>query len=653
MLANRGPAPGAGRSAGPTAGVAVADPDALPAALARRPSLAGEQRRMVAAVTSRGRGCNAWSGVAGAGKTFALDAARDAWETSGITVIGAALAARAAAELQAGSGIPSTTLDRLLLDAERPGPGGGLPYNGVVVVDEAAMVGTRKLDRLLTIAERSRTAVVLVGDPRQLPEIEAGGAFAALTGAVPTVELHVNRRQVEEWERARVGRAALRASRRRGDRLPGPGPHPPLRRRRNVPGGAWSTTGGRPARKANRPTCTPCAASTSTTSTAGPGTAWPKPGSSGGGGDGRGAPVRGRRHGAGVTQRPAPRRHQRHRRPRSPRSTPPTAASPSKPATRRWCCRPSTSTPATCPTATPPRSTKRRAPPPGALHPRLRPPLPRGRLRHPVAGSDPQRPVPRRPHPRERRDHRDLDPIARLAADLVPLACPAPRHPPPTKSRSTATLADLEDERDRLRQQIGVAPARPQRRPATTRSTRPGRPGKTPNARLDAVGQLPRRQRASGPGGGGTGRWATPAPGNGGPAKRSTVPKPTGSSTSTGSPTTPPPWPATANWTSRSTDAATPWRPSPWPTPPPTTSTPSARRPSTAPTGNGGPTPRRPSTPTGTAGTSPAPNPSAPHPTDRRTRAANAQMARTGHRRPSDDTCARPQPRPRNGALTA
>ena len=183
------------------AGVAVADPDALSAALARRPTLADEQRAMVAALTTSGAGVQAVVGVAGAGKTFALDAARDAWETSGITVIGAALAARAAAELQAGSGIPSTTLDRLLIDAERPGPGGGLPYNGAVVIDEAGMVGSRKLGRLLAVAERSRTAVILVGDPRQLPEIEAGGSFTAITKAVPTVELHTNRRQVHEWER--------------------------------------------------------------------------------------------------------------------------------------------------------------------------------------------------------------------------------------------------------------------------------------------------------------------------------------------------------------------------------------------------------------------------------------------------------------------
>jgi Ti-type conjugative transfer relaxase TraA len=183
-------------------GVAVVPVTALDKALGARPSLSVEQRNMVAQLTRSGAGVDVVVGRTGSGKTFALDAARSAWETAGTPVIGAALAARAAAELQAGAGIPSDTIDRLLIDAERPGPHGGLEAGSVLVVDEAGMAGTRKLARLLNVAQRSNAKVVLVGDPRQLPEIEAGGAFVALTRQLPAVELVDNRRQTNSWERA-------------------------------------------------------------------------------------------------------------------------------------------------------------------------------------------------------------------------------------------------------------------------------------------------------------------------------------------------------------------------------------------------------------------------------------------------------------------
>lgn len=180
------------------AGVGIAPGEVLGRVFGARPSLSAEQRHMV---SGSGDGAQVVVGRAGAGKTFALDAARAAWEASGHPVVGVALAARAAAELQAGAGIPSSTVDRLLADLERPGPLSGLAPRTVVVIDEAGMLGTRKLARLLDHAEQWRAAVVLVGDPRQLPEVAAGGAFSALARALPVTELKENRRQAEAWER--------------------------------------------------------------------------------------------------------------------------------------------------------------------------------------------------------------------------------------------------------------------------------------------------------------------------------------------------------------------------------------------------------------------------------------------------------------------
>jgi hypothetical protein len=90
-------------------------------------------------------------------------------------------------------------VDSLLLglDADRD----QLPQ-GVLVVDEAGMVGTRKLARLLEHAERAGCKVVLVGDERQLQAIEAGGGFKALRQRLGASELTVNRRQRSELDKS-------------------------------------------------------------------------------------------------------------------------------------------------------------------------------------------------------------------------------------------------------------------------------------------------------------------------------------------------------------------------------------------------------------------------------------------------------------------
>ncbi|HLJ07700.1 MAG TPA: AAA family ATPase, partial [Acidimicrobiia bacterium] len=181
-------------------GVGIAGSDHVTAAVAARPTLSAEQRAMIERLCGSGAGVEVVVGVAGSGKTFALAAARDAWEAAGHRVLGAALSARAAAELQDGSGIPSATLARLLADLDRPDAGGLAPHT-VLVVDEAAMIGTRQLARLLDHARTDGAKVVLVGDHRQLPEIAAGGAFVGLAVGLDAVELTENRRQREAWER--------------------------------------------------------------------------------------------------------------------------------------------------------------------------------------------------------------------------------------------------------------------------------------------------------------------------------------------------------------------------------------------------------------------------------------------------------------------
>lgn len=191
-----------------TRGAAVATERAVTAALGARPQLSAEQADLVHGVCTTPAGVVVVVGKAGAGKTFALDACRAAWSADGTQVIGAALAARAAAELQAGSGIPSTTLARLLLEVDNPLSRAAA--GSVIVIDEAGMVGTRQLHRLAQAAETHGWKLVLVGDPAQLPEIDAGGAFSHLAGRVLTWRLETNLRQTQAWERAALDRLRAR-----------------------------------------------------------------------------------------------------------------------------------------------------------------------------------------------------------------------------------------------------------------------------------------------------------------------------------------------------------------------------------------------------------------------------------------------------------
>jgi len=178
-------------------GAAIARAEVVEAAIAARGYLADEQRDMVRALTTSGDGVQVVLAKAGAGKTTALDAAREAWQRSGITVQGTALGSYATKELR-DSGVQSSTIARLMLDVQQYD---GLPRGSVLIVDEAGMVGTRTLATLAEVARQSRAKLVLVGDDKQLPEIDAGGGFRGLARRLGAIELQHNRRQQDPEDR--------------------------------------------------------------------------------------------------------------------------------------------------------------------------------------------------------------------------------------------------------------------------------------------------------------------------------------------------------------------------------------------------------------------------------------------------------------------
>jgi len=162
--------------------------------------LGAEQRAAVAHVTA-GRDLALVVGYAGTGKSAMLGVAREAWEAAGLRVRGAALSGIAAEGLEGGSGIQSRTLASLEYGWKGGREADRLTARDVLVVDEAGMVGSQQMERVLSAAQQAGAKVVLVGDPEQLQAIEAGAAFRALAERHGAAEIGEVRRQRESWQR--------------------------------------------------------------------------------------------------------------------------------------------------------------------------------------------------------------------------------------------------------------------------------------------------------------------------------------------------------------------------------------------------------------------------------------------------------------------
>ena len=230
---------------------AHAVPENIRDAVPQLDTLGAEQRAALDHITAAG-GLSLVVGFAGTGKSRTLGLAREAWEAAGLRVRGAALSGIAAEGLQNDAGIESRTLHSLLnqldtvegrkaalvaadaqLAALAPTDGmstrqkrqsgrdrayvaakranmahdleaAQLTGRDVVVIDEAAMVGSALMERVLTHASQAGAKVVLVGDHEQLQAVDAGAAFRALRDAHGAQEITEVRRQAgdeRQWMR--------------------------------------------------------------------------------------------------------------------------------------------------------------------------------------------------------------------------------------------------------------------------------------------------------------------------------------------------------------------------------------------------------------------------------------------------------------------
>ena len=178
---------------------AVVDDRTLERALAAGDRPLGEdQAAAVRAVARSGHGVDVIEALAGSGKTYTAGVLRQVYEDAGWAVVGVAPTGRAVRELVGEAGFNAATIDRTLMELERFE---GFGPRTVVVLDEAGMASTVQTDRLLGAAQAAGAKVIAIGDPGQLPSVQAGGWMAAAGQRLGVHRLTDVRRQRDPDER--------------------------------------------------------------------------------------------------------------------------------------------------------------------------------------------------------------------------------------------------------------------------------------------------------------------------------------------------------------------------------------------------------------------------------------------------------------------
>jgi conjugative relaxase-like TrwC/TraI family protein len=179
-------------------GCGVLDARKVHRALARGERVLTEQQtQALTGAVSRGHGVEVILALAGTGKTYVAGALGEVYRQAGYEVLGVAPTARAARELAEQADVGARTLDRRLLElTDTP-----LPARCVVLFDEAGMAATRPTERLLAACQQAGAKVIAIGDPGQLPSVQAGGWLGALAQELGPLRLREVHRQRDHGER--------------------------------------------------------------------------------------------------------------------------------------------------------------------------------------------------------------------------------------------------------------------------------------------------------------------------------------------------------------------------------------------------------------------------------------------------------------------
>jgi Ti-type conjugative transfer relaxase TraA len=162
-------------------------------------SISREQVRALRHATGAG-GLALIDGQAGTGKSYTMSAIREVYEVEGRTVLALAPTNAVAQDMKEHGFARARTLHSELFAIDN----GRAKWdtNTVVMLDEAAMIDTRNLGRLVAHARATGAKLILIGDDRQLSSIERGGMFAVQKDRHGAAELSEVRRQHADEDRA-------------------------------------------------------------------------------------------------------------------------------------------------------------------------------------------------------------------------------------------------------------------------------------------------------------------------------------------------------------------------------------------------------------------------------------------------------------------
>jgi conjugative relaxase-like TrwC/TraI family protein len=153
----------------------------------------GQEKAGVAVLTSTDR-IHLVQGSAGTGKSAALGPVAAVARAEGLNVIALAHASRTAKDFGAKVDAPAMTVDGFLGKYGRVLDGTARPEKmdearkalsgSLILIDEASQIGNSRLDKLIDLSNKMDVGrLVLAGDTRQLPAIEAGKPFDRLQNA--------------------------------------------------------------------------------------------------------------------------------------------------------------------------------------------------------------------------------------------------------------------------------------------------------------------------------------------------------------------------------------------------------------------------------------------------------------------------------------